>query len=960
MFAEKTPKPSSHHPGTSGNLAKLQKSVITLARIAAAIILPLYAYKVWLKTDYTDFEVYYRSAVRAAQGNWEEVYSLKDGASPFRYAPPTIPFFRPFAELSLSSAKLVWYFLQYLWFGLGFYFIHRSLQRISRPRSSAAFPTAFALLFIVRFCLDCFTIGQVSSLLFLSFCASFYYWVTWQSGRASTALLIPTLVKIGPGFLYPLFLHGRPKAKLRAVLAPLFTLIATLVLTTLWIGPWDRVKMLWSRWSLMVTEDSQYYDASHYGSQSIKSALLRMVNWHWLSPAVAMNLYATLGVLICGSVLLFWLFRFPRRTMGRAAAFALGIFPYLWVMPETFKYSLTVLAIPVALLVSEQVQTPPERKCRFTLFALIFGTLTLSLAGKDLIGSFLFFGSQKASLPLLATIFLGIATALLAYRHSRPSWLAREVQSLVRSKHVLPWEQEPQDATLDFSLLAPIPMQSATSINAEAIVQFIKEAQALFDRISQNYEILIQPYGDRLSEQNPAWAELRKLEAQSPRIKLLNLKNPAEHFPTRNAALRESFALSRGKVILTAQLEQPCDPVFYQKALQEIAAGCSLVRGNRRHPESRFRIPVRLLPIVYQRHRLGLRFNKLVRALLPIETTDTHSGTLAMIRPFALQAFTLQSSLGFLFDLELAIIAKTHSHREKDLPVTLILAEEKSMRRISFEALSILWGLPKLAKRYRAGFYSPLSLTQAFTADDWGLTPEVNLGILDLVRTGVIKRISIMARSAHITLGLNELLQVIQTRPDVELGLHFDLTYGICSPGKVLLQWMSPFSDKEALRSHARSEFQAQISKLKSLQIPIHYIDGHHHIHLSPGLIDAISDLIQAEGITCIRCPYDPSLWLTPKAVLNLLSLWASRRLKALGFRSLPCFYPQNSHFLDPGKFRAALIKNPESEIIVHPARRNDLTELSIPDPYTEGRVLEYRVLRMLRPLNGKMTGAIT
>lgn len=929
------------------NQSKLSKSVIAFAWLAAAIVLPLYAYKVWLKTDYTDFEVYYRSAVRAAQGNWAEVYSLKDGASPFRYAPPTIPFFRPFAELHLRTAKLVWYFLQYAWFGLGFVYIYSALARLVRPRKAAALPTAIALLFIVRFCLDCFTIGQISSLLFLCFCGSFYYWTSWKPGKASTYLLIPALVKIGPGFLYPLFLHGRPQARVRAILAPLLTLIATLAATTLWIGPWDRVQMLWSRWWLMVTSDSQYYDASHYGSQSVKSALLRMVNWHWLTTEWALRIYEVSALIICGSVLLFWLTRFPRRAMGRAAFFALGIFPYLWVMPETFKYSLTVLAIPVALLAADLLQAPHKgQRNRFAIFALAFGALTLSLAGKDLVGDFLFFGSQKASVPLLATFFLGIAIAQLAYHQSRPSWLTREIQSLMRSRHVLPWERKQGSASLEFSLLAPIPMQSATSINAEAIVRFIDEAEKVLSQTSNEFEILIQPYGDRLSELNPAWAELKKLEARSSRIKLLTLKNPAEHFPTRNAALRESFALSRGRKILTAQLEQPCDPVFYRQALQELSAGYALVRGNRRHHETRFRIPVRLLPIVYQRHRLGLRFNRIVRSLLPIETTDTHSGTLAMSREFAFQAFSLQSSLGFLFDLELALIAKTHSQKEKDLPVTLILAEEKSRRRMGMEALSILWGLPKLARRYQKGFYSPLKLTQAFTADDWGLTPEVNQGILELARAGVIRRISIMARSAHITDGLQELLQV----PGVELGLHYDLTYGISTPGRVLLKWMSPFSNHDELKKHARAEFTSQLTHLKSLGIPIRYLDGHHHIHLSPGLIDAISDLVRDSGIRCVRCPYDASLWFTPKAILNLLSLWARRRMNALGFSSLPCFYPQVDHFLDPGKFRAALIKNPGSEIIVHPARSNDLTQLNIPDPYTEGRVLEYRVLRNLKP----------
>jgi predicted glycoside hydrolase/deacetylase ChbG (UPF0249 family) len=489
-------------------------------------------------------------------------------------------------------------------------------------------------------------------------------------------------------------------------------------------------------------------------------------------------------------------------------------------------------------------------------------------------------------------------------------------------------------------------MQSATSLDAQAVVEFIRQTETVLSQTRVDFEILIQPYGDRLSEYNPAWIELRKLEASSQRIKLLHLTAAAGHLSTRNAALRESFIESRGRAVLTAQLEQPCDPEFYPRALKELASGYSLVRANRRHPESRFRIPVRWLPIVYQRHRLGLWFNRFVRTLLPIETTDTHSGTLALSRELAIQVFALQSSVDFLFDLELDLIASTHGHRQKDLPVTLILAEEKTVRRMGFEALNIAWGLPRLARRYRSGCYSPLKLSHAFTADDWGLTPEVNQGILELARQGVIRRVSIMAKTAHIDHGLKELLEV----PGIQLGLHFDLTYGISSPTQVLFQWLNPFSDRERLRSHARTEFEEQLAYLKTKNIPISYIDGHHHIHLVPGILDAISEPLRNTEIRSSRCPYDPSLWLTSKSALNVLSLLASRKLKQLGLTSLPCFYPQNDHFLDPGRLRAALIRHPDFEIIVHPARSNDLASLSIPDPYQEGRVLEYRALRMLRP----------
>lgn len=932
-----------------------RRFIIALAFLCGLAVLPLYAWKVHLKTDYTDFDVYYRAAARVRAGEWDRVYTFRDGASPFRYAPLTLPFWRPFAELSPEAAKLAWYGLQYLWFLAGFLLIHRTLRRMQLRDTGVT--AAFSALFVLRLCLDCFTIGQVSSLLFLGYCASFYFWSVRRSGAASACLLLPAAFKIGPGFLFPLFLKGRGRERLAAVAAPLLALGAVGAGATIWIGPWARGRMLWRGWIRMVAGDSSYYDASHYGSQSIKSALLRLANRGWLSQAGAIHLWAALGALICGTVLLFWLLRRPRGLFGRSLFFALGIFPYLWVMPETFKYSLTVLAIPVALIfqaLQEQPSADPTApgapalgpaERRLHVFSLAFGALVISLAGLDVVGAPLFFGLQKASLPLVATFFLGASIARLALRFSEPSSLAGQLSIALWHPAMGPLEREAPPASLDATLIAPLPMEADFRVNLELVERILLDTDRTLEaRDGRSHELLIAPYGDRVSRSHPAWRRIEGLAEGHPRIRL----EPGATGLARSHALRRAFLLSRGKTILFLHLEQPCDAAFFERALAEIDAGAGLVRGNRRLRSSRFRIPVRLLRLVHGRHRLGLLFNRVVRAALPIKVTDTHSGNLAIRRELARAAFELQSASDFLFDLELSLVARSHGFSERDLPLTLHLAEEKSVRRMFRETASILVGLPRLARRYRRGLYDPPRVRELeITADDWGISPGVNQAILELARLGVVRRVSILARSRFLRDGLEELKGI----PGVGLGLHFDLTFDRKPPvsaGALLARWLNPLRERERLRRELRGELDAQLALLAEQGVRPLHLDGHQHVHLIPGVIDALAEPLARAGIRKVRLPYDPGLWLTPKAPINILSLAARRRLRARGFVSLRCFYPRPSHFRDPGLLRARLARQGESEVIVHPSVTDDFGPLRIPDPYSAGRVTEYRALRML------------
>jgi predicted glycoside hydrolase/deacetylase ChbG (UPF0249 family) len=922
-----------------------------LTGLLLSLVLPLYAYKVYLKTDYTDFDVYYRSAARALHGQWNEVYTLADGASPFRYAPLFLPFFQPFAQLPPTQARVVWFILQYFWFGFGFYWIYKSLILFQNPRNSkrALTLTALTALFVLRFCLDTFMIGQVSSLMFLGFSWGSYSWIRNHSSRTSLGISIPTLFKIGPGFLYGVFLNASNRSRLRAFLTFLGVAFGLQLITLAWTGSWKIYQNLWKSWMLIVASDSSYYDASHYGSQSLKSVLLRSVNSGWMTSSQAELIYLISAVGICGTIALFWFFRQPRKFYGRALFFSLGLFAYVWVMPETFKYSLTPLAIPLALLLHS------PRKSILCWTALILSAGTLSLAGKDLVGDFLFFENQRYSLPFFSTLFIFAAVFELSWIHSAPS---RRLKTILRcldaeKKNLGPWTSLPHlERRFEATLLLPIPFEKSSVLAPELIQNFIQDAQ---NTLGNSVEILVIPYGPFYTPLHPVNQAIHKLQ--------IRILPHSSEIAGRGAALRCGFLASYGKKLLIANAEQLCESSFFSKALTLLDQNYDLVRANRRLEQSRFQIAVRYLSLVWGRHRLGLVFNSLIRAVLPIQTTDTHSGTLALSWRLAQDAFAVQTSSGFLFDLELSLTARGHEYPETDLPVTLRLAGEKDFLRVLVETCSIGLGLPSLAWRYYQGCYRSTPKAQGITADDWGLSPGVNQGILRLAKLGVVRRVSLMANCPYLEDGLLELSQI----PGIKLGLHFTLTYGrpssenssvsphltrqgqlIPSPAQFMMKWLSPFTNRKLNREHVRAELTCQLKRIQSLGISLQYVDGHHHIHLVPGLIDSVADLIQKSGIQKVRLPYDPKLWKTSQAPLILLSILARRKFIHHGFESLPCIYPQKGYYLDQGKLRARLAKHPQSEVIVHPAETNDLATLEFPDSYTNERVLEYRALRML------------
>ena len=394
-----------------------KRFVVLLAILGAVVCLPLYGYKVAVKKDYSDFDVYYRTAARVQAGAWNDVYNFEiDGNCPYRYAPPTLPLFEPMTVLPLAQSRLLWFFLQVGFYGMGFFLLRKTIRAIRLEqglKDNSLFILASSFLFVLRFMIDSFTIGQVTGLMFLGFTISLAATIARKPLSSVLALAFPALCKVGPLILLgPTFSFDRKRFK-DLLLSLVMTSAGAFLFTLIWFHDWDRTLFLWRGWLKVLAGDSTFFDASHYGTQSIKSALMRFSAHGWIVPQVAENAWRSIVALGTISMSVFWFLRVPQSSRGMGLFFGLAVFGYLWFMPETFKYSQPFLAIPMAMLLTGPIT-------RYGRFAIAFGFATLSLAGLDLVGSTVFFAVQKASIPLLASLMLGAEVIFQAVQESAP------------------------------------------------------------------------------------------------------------------------------------------------------------------------------------------------------------------------------------------------------------------------------------------------------------------------------------------------------------------------------------------------------------------------------------------------------------------------------------------------------------------------------------------------------------
>ncbi len=140
-------------------------------------------------------------------------------------------------------------------------------------------------------------------------------------------------------------------------------------------------------------------------------------------------------------------------------------------------------------------------------------------------------------------------------------------------------------------------------------------------------------------------------------------------------------------------------------------------------------------------------------------------------------------------------------------------------------------------------------------ADDFGFTPDVNQGIVEAHRRGILTATTLMANGD----AFDDAVRLAKETPTLDVGCHLvliggrSLVTGALFPATVaqLLRALA------ARRMRLDDELAAQVRRVLASGIRPSHIDTHKHTHLAPPVLEAVARVAHEFGIRWVRRPLD-------------------------------------------------------------------------------------------------------
>lgn len=143
-------------------------------------------------------------------------------------------------------------------------------------------------------------------------------------------------------------------------------------------------------------------------------------------------------------------------------------------------------------------------------------------------------------------------------------------------------------------------------------------------------------------------------------------------------------------------------------------------------------------------------------------------------------------------------------------------------------------------------------------ADDFGFTRDVNAGIIEAHRNGILTSCTLMANGD----AFDDALRLAFENPGLDIGAHLVLVQGrSLSTGKPL-----PDRPRDLLLALARreldvySELRAQLEKITAAGIKLTHLDSHKHTHIVPSVFRSVARLAHEFKIPFVRLPLDATV----------------------------------------------------------------------------------------------------
>jgi chitin disaccharide deacetylase len=184
-------------------------------------------------------------------------------------------------------------------------------------------------------------------------------------------------------------------------------------------------------------------------------------------------------------------------------------------------------------------------------------------------------------------------------------------------------------------------------------------------------------------------------------------------------------------------------------------------------------------------------------------------------------------------------------------------------------------------------------------ADDFGLTTEINQGILRAFKEGIVTATSLSASGE----AFRDAVALIKTTPSLDVGIHLTLVEErpvlppqtipslVDNTGRFRKNAQVFFVDYlkgKISMQEVKMEFHAQTKKILDHGISITHIDSHQHIHILPKIADITIELAEKYGIKYIRYPKEDFEFR------NILSIRKLKRIVQQMAVTFFCLYSRN------------------------------------------------------------------
>lgn len=219
-----------------------------------------------------------------------------------------------------------------------------------------------------------------------------------------------------------------------------------------------------------------------------------------------------------------------------------------------------------------------------------------------------------------------------------------------------------------------------------------------------------------------------------------------------------------------------------------------------------------------------------------------------------------------------------------------------------------------------------------FTADDFGLAPEVNEAVEEAHTKGVLSCASLMVGAPAAA----DAVARARRLPSLRVGLHVTVADGKALlphaaipaladdagnlPRNLVTAGVHWFFSPAARRDLAR-EIRAQFEAFRATGLTLDHVNAHNHMHLHPTVLGIVIRVAADYGSPAMRLPWEPPA--------GLLAPWLAllrARLRAAGIRHNATLVGMTATgHLTADKVVAALsqIEDGVTEFYFHPASRN-------------------------------------